>query len=420
MDKTYYYIYKITILTGKLKGHYYIGQHETNNLDDGYRGSGKKICDWFSSKKRIEGVDYIKEILCYCDTWEEMQEMETFYIGDKWKDEYLECLNCREGGQSGRISEEIVIKRGKSISKSWNNKTEEEKQKKIDKYKETVKNRTEEEKEKIHLKYSNSAKNRNMTEEEKDIWRDSCRKTQINRYKDVNERQKTGESSKTAWSKKSDEAKKEFANNISKRYKNMSSEQKEEFIKRCRESNLKAYQNEELKKKLAESVKEGFKNMSKEKKEEWRNNVSIGGKRRYDRPGELEKNRLAVKKGWERMSDERRNELREINRQGQIKSWSSNTNRRKRFKEIHENTKYMNNGTIGKWIKIEEIDFYLSQGWNFGYFKNNKESYKKSSETRKGTTKMNNGIINKYIKKNEVDTYLSNGWNIGWIKEKVA
>lgn len=99
MEKVYYYIYKITILRGRLKDHYYIGQHMTDDLNDGYLGSGRKIKDWFKYKNRIEGIDYIKEILCFCKDWEEMQEMEDFYLGDKWKDEYPECLNLTKGGK---------------------------------------------------------------------------------------------------------------------------------------------------------------------------------------------------------------------------------------------------------------------------------------------------------------------------------
>lgn len=103
--KTYYYIYKITILTGRLKDHYYIGQHKTNNIDDNYLGSGIIILNYFKKKKRIEGIDYIKKIICYCDTQEELNDCEWYYIYDRYKTDSL-CLNKKEGGDHPTFGKE--------------------------------------------------------------------------------------------------------------------------------------------------------------------------------------------------------------------------------------------------------------------------------------------------------------------------
>lgn len=70
----YYGIYRITNLAN---GKMYIGQHTTDDLDDGYMGSGLLI------KKAIKkyGVqNFRKEWLMFCEDEEELNYMERVYV----------------------------------------------------------------------------------------------------------------------------------------------------------------------------------------------------------------------------------------------------------------------------------------------------------------------------------------------------
>lgn len=90
---TYYYIYKITCTKGSFKDKFYFGQHTTNNLDDGYKGSGKKLQNYYKTYPD----DYIKEIICFCDNKDDLGKAEYDiihpYLGDTM------CLNIVEGGK---------------------------------------------------------------------------------------------------------------------------------------------------------------------------------------------------------------------------------------------------------------------------------------------------------------------------------
>lgn len=113
---TYRYIYKITCTAGSFKDKFYFGQHTTTNLDDGYKGSGKKINDYYKKHSK----DYIKEIISYHNTDEELNQAE-YDIIKPWLGNPM-CLNLRDGGDMGTCSEETKQKISKSrIGKTpWN------------------------------------------------------------------------------------------------------------------------------------------------------------------------------------------------------------------------------------------------------------------------------------------------------------
>lgn len=92
---TYRYIYKITCTAGSFKDKFYFGQHTTTNLDDGYKGSGKKINDYYKKHSK----EYIKEIISYHNSQEELNQAE-YDIIKEWLGNPM-CLNLCEGGIGG-------------------------------------------------------------------------------------------------------------------------------------------------------------------------------------------------------------------------------------------------------------------------------------------------------------------------------
>lgn len=86
----YYTVYKIT---NKVNNKYYIGKHQTENIDDDYMGSGKLLR---RAIKKHGIKNFVKEILCVFDNEEEMnaKEKELVTISEH-------TYNLCEGGQGG-------------------------------------------------------------------------------------------------------------------------------------------------------------------------------------------------------------------------------------------------------------------------------------------------------------------------------
>lgn len=105
-QKTIHYLYKTTCL---VTVRYYIGIHSTNNLDDGYMGSGKRLR--YSIRKY--GVDkHKKEIIEFFDTRELLIEAEKKVITEEMLTD-TNCMNLMGGGEGGYVSEEHYQKTSK-------------------------------------------------------------------------------------------------------------------------------------------------------------------------------------------------------------------------------------------------------------------------------------------------------------------
>ncbi len=107
--RRYHYIYKIT----RDDGRYYIGLHSTDDLDDGYFGSGKRITR--SIKKH--GLDrHKKEILEFHTSRKEVKDREKEIITEDLRADPM-CMNIAPGGGGGFINEEHARKCGSAGGK---------------------------------------------------------------------------------------------------------------------------------------------------------------------------------------------------------------------------------------------------------------------------------------------------------------
>lgn len=110
----YYGIYKIT---NKINGKMYIGQHTTDNLDDGYLGSGT----WMKNAIKKYGRDaFTKEWLEFAENAEDLNYLETMYVDEEWCDR-PDTYNLIVGGgvRIGFKHTEITKKKLSIKAKEW-------------------------------------------------------------------------------------------------------------------------------------------------------------------------------------------------------------------------------------------------------------------------------------------------------------
>lgn len=115
-----YFIYETTNLVNQKK---YRGAHSTNNIDDGYLGSGELL------KKAIVKYgkeNFKREILCEFDNSDDMYKAESLLVNKLWV-ERDDTYNLKVGGEGGwdyinkhrlHDTEEVRTKRSESLKKA--------------------------------------------------------------------------------------------------------------------------------------------------------------------------------------------------------------------------------------------------------------------------------------------------------------
>lgn len=114
--RKYHIIYKTTCLT---TGRYYIGMHSTDNLDDGYLGSGVRLN---RSVKKYGKQQHTREILEILPTRQAASDREKELITEELRADPM-CLNCGVGGLGAvdrpPTKEETLAKRSASMKEAW-------------------------------------------------------------------------------------------------------------------------------------------------------------------------------------------------------------------------------------------------------------------------------------------------------------
>jgi hypothetical protein len=109
------YFYKIE---NKINGNFYYGVHKTNNLEDGYMGSGKRIK---YAIKKYGKENFKKEILFFFDTYQEALNFEAEIVNENLLLD-THCYNLMKGGLGGweyiNQNHSIKLKAGENISKT--------------------------------------------------------------------------------------------------------------------------------------------------------------------------------------------------------------------------------------------------------------------------------------------------------------
>ena len=102
-QKKYHFIYRTTNL---LNENFYVGMHSTDDLEDGYVGSGKRL-RYSVTKYGLENHKF--EILEFLTSREELKKREAEIVNEELLSDPL-CMNLKFGGEGGWDTKNIDVK----------------------------------------------------------------------------------------------------------------------------------------------------------------------------------------------------------------------------------------------------------------------------------------------------------------------
>lgn len=122
--KKYNYVYKIT---NTINGKIYIGKHSTDDINDGYMGSGIRVKQAYQ-KYGLE--NFSKEVIQFYTSEEELNQGEIYWIARFNSTDQNIGYNLTYGGDGGILTEEArkklsAVKKGKPLSEEHRRKISE-------------------------------------------------------------------------------------------------------------------------------------------------------------------------------------------------------------------------------------------------------------------------------------------------------
>jgi hypothetical protein len=109
--RKFHYIYKTTCV---ITGNYYIGMHSTDNIQDDYLGSGKRLTNSINKHGK---ENHIREILEFLPDRDSLRKREAMLVREDTITD-LKCMNLVPGGNSGRGWSPEACRKGAATS--WN------------------------------------------------------------------------------------------------------------------------------------------------------------------------------------------------------------------------------------------------------------------------------------------------------------
>ena len=162
-EKIYNYFY----LTVNLKnGHFYHGIHSTDDLNDGYKGSGTVLQKAFEKHKKS---NFVLIPLKFFDTRKELENYEAKVVNKEFLKRYQGvCYNVAEGGHGGDLSagksDEEKAAKNQKVKDSWSD--PEAKQQRVDNIKKSL---------------EDPEKRKSISEKKTEHWSDQKRRDDISK-----------------------------------------------------------------------------------------------------------------------------------------------------------------------------------------------------------------------------------------------